>query len=189
MILNIYFDYTHIMCLYRVLSVHCTSYTLVNITYGDITLPKRLSFWVRAQLCYINSSTSLFFLHVRLPLTHVYPTISHSHVSHYFSLGFETSFLGPRLAPPCLWAFSFSCVSSIGISYAIHEHVSSPHSYSWEPDISISMETLHSTFFLDLAPLATLFVGSCMGFKYTHPVPSLSTKGTLFPLYLRNEHS
>jgi hypothetical protein len=28
-ILNIYFDYIHIMCLYRVFSVHCTDYTLV----------------------------------------------------------------------------------------------------------------------------------------------------------------
>ena len=29
-ILNIYFDHTHIMCLYRVFSVYCTGYTLVD---------------------------------------------------------------------------------------------------------------------------------------------------------------
>ena len=29
-ILNIYFDHTHIMCLDRVFSVHCTDYTLVD---------------------------------------------------------------------------------------------------------------------------------------------------------------
>ena len=27
-IMNIYFDHTHIMCLYRVFSVHCMGYTL-----------------------------------------------------------------------------------------------------------------------------------------------------------------
>ena len=41
-ILNIYFDYIHIMCLYRVFSVFCTSYILVYIKaeYVVIFLPR-----------------------------------------------------------------------------------------------------------------------------------------------------
>ena len=46
----------------------------INITYRDTTLPKSLSSWIWVQLCYINSPTSLLLLHVRLPLTRVYPT-------------------------------------------------------------------------------------------------------------------
>ena len=44
------------------------------ITNRDTTLSKSLSLWVQVQLCYINSSTSLLFFHVRLPLTRVYST-------------------------------------------------------------------------------------------------------------------
>jgi hypothetical protein len=49
-------------------------YWLVNITHMDTTLPKILSLWVWAHLCYINSSTYLLFLHLGLPLTCVYST-------------------------------------------------------------------------------------------------------------------
>ena len=49
-----------------------------------------------AQLSYINSLTSLLILHVRLPLTLVYPTISSSCISHYLSLsGYEQVLLTP----------------------------------------------------------------------------------------------
>ncbi len=71
----------------------------VNITHKDTILPKSLSLWIWAQLCYINSLTFLLLLHVGFPLTRVYPTISPSHVSHRLSLGFETSFLGSRINP------------------------------------------------------------------------------------------
>ena len=40
-ILNIYFDHILIICLYRVFSVHCTSYTLVQpITVTKYTIPR-----------------------------------------------------------------------------------------------------------------------------------------------------
>ena len=72
----------------------------INITHRDTTLPKSLSQWVWTQLCYINFSTSLLLLYVRLLLTCVYSTISPSRVSHYLSLGFEAHFLlGPRISP------------------------------------------------------------------------------------------
>ena len=50
----------------------------VNIAHRDTTLPKSLNLRVWAQLCYMNSSTSLLLLHVGLPLTRVYPTFSTS---------------------------------------------------------------------------------------------------------------
>ena len=67
-----------------------------------------------AQLSYINSLTSLLILHVRLPLTLVYPTISSSCISHYLSLwGYEQVLL----TPPCLWAFYFSRVPSMNMCH------------------------------------------------------------------------
>ena len=90
------------------------------------------------QLHYINCSTSLFLLHVGLIL--VYPTISPLRVSYCLSLGFEAFFVGPRIiltSSPLpmrfFFFFFFSCTSSMCFSYAVHEHVLSPHSYSWEP--------------------------------------------------------
>ena len=115
------------------------------LTYMNTTLSKSLSIWVWAKLCYINSSTYLLFLHVRLLLTRVLTTSSLSRVS-YYSLGFETSFLGSQISPtssPLPMSFlSLSCASSMGLSYTIHEHVSSLHSYSWEPHTSIIYENL-----------------------------------------------
>ena len=37
-ILNIYFDHIHIMCLYRVFPVHCTPYTLIIYKAEDISV-------------------------------------------------------------------------------------------------------------------------------------------------------
>ena len=111
------------------------------LTYRDTTLPKSLSIRVYAKLCYINSATYLLFLYVRLLLTCVLTTISLSRMSHYLSLGFKTSFLGSQISPtssPLLMSFlSFSCALSMSLPYAIHEHVSSLHSYSWEPHTPI----------------------------------------------------
>ena len=60
-------------------------------------------------ICYINASIFLLLLHVKLPLTHIYPTIFSSRVSHCLFVGFKTSLLGPWTSPTSfpLWVFSF----------------------------------------------------------------------------------
>jgi hypothetical protein len=131
---------------------------------------------------------------VALPLTLVYPTISLSRVSHYLSLVFKTFFLGPRISLTSsllpMGFFLFHVHQSMGLSYIIHEHVSSHtlvhgnpvHLYHpWEPCIV--------SFFFELAPIGnSLLLGlfskivvwdlldlpcvmyTCVGSKYMHLV-------------------
>ena len=150
-----------------------------------------------------------------LPLTCVYPTISPSRVSYYLSLVFETFFLGPRISLTSsllpMGFFLFHVHQSMGLSYIIHEHVSSRtlvhgnpvHLYHpWEP-CTVS-------FFFELAPIGnSLLLGlfskivvwdllglscamyTCVGSKYMHLVPAPTTTGTMFPLSIcqRNFHN
>ena len=100
----------------------------------------------------------------------------------------------------------------MGLSYAIHKHVSSSHSYSWEPRTSISsMRTLRRVIvqthwqlsllgLSSMGTLHTLIVGSfskivvwaftrlalcdihLCGLKVYAPRPCSTAKGTMFPL-------
>ena len=102
----------------------------------------------------------------------------------------------------------------MGLSYTIHEHVSSPHSCWLLFMGTLYVYIIHVNFVLRHSslkkhPLATFFVGSfskivvwallglfCImysyvGSEYTHPVPTSTAKGTMFSLSLceRNFHN